>query len=365
MKEYKNIIYKLKDIEQDAYFEKRVVELLQQDVYDGVFSVNYYPVVARICYNAQLPYISWSYDSPINIPNMEDTLGYETNYVFFFDRAECQKYWNKGYQNVYHMPLAVNTKRLQDVTITAADRDRYSAEVSMVGQLYETMLPVLLMPLSDYEKGYFEAIVEAQLRLYGGYILDDVITDELVDGMNRTYQKLGQSEVQLDRDATVVTVAKHITHTERMLLLDILSEQHQVHLYGPSTDEALPNVKWCGSAGYFDEMPKIFKLSKINLNISLKCIQSGIPLRALDILGCGGFLLTNYQPEIAECFVDGEEVVMYTSLQDAVEKCAYYLEHEEERKQIAENGFKKVQEVFQYEDKLREMLVTVGILEIE
>lgn len=363
--QYKNIIYKLKDIEQDAYFEKRVVELLQQDVYDGVFSVNYYPVVARICYNAQLPYISWSYDSPINIPNMEDTLGYETNYVFFFDRAECQKYWNKGYQNVYHMPLAVNTKRLQDVTITAADRDRYSAEVSMVGQLYETMLPVLLMPLSDYEKGYFEAIVEAQLRLYGGYILDDVITDELVDGMNRTYQKLGQSEVQLDRDATVVTVAKHITHTERMLLLDILSEQHQVHLYGPSTDEALPNVKWCGSAGYFDEMPKIFKLSKINLNISLKCIQSGIPLRALDILGCGGFLLTNYQPEIAECFVDGEEVVMYTSLQDAVEKCAYYLEHEEERKQIAENGFKKVQEVFQYEDKLREMLVTVGILEIE
>lgn len=359
--QYKNIVYKLKDIEQDAYFEKRVKELLRQDSYDAVFSVNYYPVVAQICHNAQMPYISWSYDSPINIPNMEDTLGYETNYVFFFDRAECQKYWNKSYENVYHMPLAVNTKRLQEVKISAADREQYSAEVSMVGQLYETMLPVLLMPLSDYEKGYFEAIVEAQLRLYGGYILDDVITDELVDGMNRTYQKLGQSEVQLDREATVVTVAKHITHTERMLLLDILSEQHQVNLYGPSTDEALPNVKWRGSAGYFDEMPKVFKLSKINLNISLKCIQSGIPLRALDILGCGGFLLTNYQPEIAEYFVDGEEVVMYTSLQDAVEKCAYYLEHEEERMRIAENGFKKVQELFRYEDKLGVMFTQAGL----
>lgn len=363
--QYKNIVYKLKDIEKDAYFEKRVKELLRQDSYDAVFSVNYYPVVAQICHNAHLSYISWSYDSPINIPNMEDTLGYETNYVFFFDRAECQKYWNKGYENVYHMPLAVNTKRLQEVKISAADREQYSAEVSMVGQLYETMLPVLLMPLSDYEKGYFEAIVEAQLRLYGGYILDDVITDELVDGMNRTYQKLGQSEVQLDREATVVTVAKHITHTERMLLLDILSEQYQVYLYGPSTDETLPKVKWRGSAGYFDEMPKVFKLSKINLNISLKCIQSGIPLRALDILGCGGFLLTNYQPEIAEYFVDGEEVVMYTSLQDAVEKCAYYLEHEEERVRIAENGFKKVQELFRYEEKLREMLTIARILEMK
>lgn len=359
--QYKNIVYKLKDIEQDAYFEKRVRELLEQDAYNAIFSVNYYPVVAKLCHEVGLPYISWSYDSPLNIPNMEDTLGYETNYVFFFDRAECQKYWNKGHENVYHMPLAVNTKRLESVVTTAADRERYSTEVSMVGQLYDTALPILLMPLSDYVKGYFEAIVEAQLRLYGGYILDDVITQDLVDGMNKTYQEMGQSAVQLDREATVVTVAKHITHTERMLLLDILSEQHQVYLYGPSTDEALPNVTWRGSAGYFDEMPKVFKLSKINLNISLKCIQSGIPLRALDILGCGGFLLTNYQPEIAEYFIDGEEVVMYTSLQDAVEKCAYYLEHEEERARIARNGFKKVQELFGYEDKLREMLGIAGL----
>ena len=146
------------------------------------------------------------------------------------------------------------------------------------------------------------------------------------------------------------------------MLLDVLSEHYQVQLYGPDKPEKLSKVQWRGSAGYFDEMPRIFKQSKINLNVSLKCTESGIPLRALDIMGSGGFLLTNYQPELAEYFVDGEDLVVYTSLEEAVEKCIYYLEHEEERRQIAQNGYRKVCEQFGYEDRLRTILRTAGLL---
>ena len=38
----------------------------------------------------------------------------------------------------------------------------------------------------------------------------------------------------------------------------------------------------------------MFANSKVNLNITLRNIKTGIPLRALDIMGAGGFLLTNY-----------------------------------------------------------------------
>jgi len=38
------------------------------------------------------------------------------------------------------------------------------------------------------------------------------------------------------------------------------------------------------------------------------------------------------------------------------EKVAYYLEHEEERKQIAENGYKKVKEYHKYVNRISEML---------
>lgn len=359
---YKNVFYRLNNVHEDAYFEKRIKQMLMAEKYDALLSVNYYPVLAGLCYSFSVPYLSWSYDSPLNIVNIEDTLDYRTNYIFFFDRAECQKYWRKGYENIYHLPLAVNTKRWDKVLITENDESRYGTDISMVGQLYESVLPDLMLPIDNYDRGYLNAIIETQLKLYGCFILDDVITEELIERMNSAYRGLGQTSLKLTKEGLGITTAKHITHLERSLLLDILGEYYQVHLYSSGTVEALANVNWKGSAGYFDEMPKIFKLSKINLNITLKCIQSGIPLRALDILGCGGFLLTNYQPEIAEYFVDGEEVVMYSSLEDAVAKCQYYLEHEDERTQIARNGYKKVCEMFSYKDRMQVMFEAAGLL---
>lgn len=357
--EYRNIVYKLKDLAQDAYFEKRVRELLERERYDAVFSVNYFPVLARLCNQEKIPYLSWSYDSPLNIPDIEQTLGLPVNRVFFFDRAECKKYWRKGYENIFHLPLAVCTQRLDTVELTEEDWKSYRTDISMVGQLYETSLPVLMQPLSEYDKGYLSAVIETQLKLYGSYFLEGAVTEELLERMNAAYAQVGQNRTTLTKSGLVVAMAKHITHMERLLLLDILSSEHEVQLYGPGTDPTLERVRWRGSADYFEMMPRIFKASKINLNVSLKCIESGIPLRALDIMGCGGFLLTNYQPEIAEHFVDGEELVMYTSLQDAAEKCRYYLAHEAERKEIAEAGYKKVQSLFGYRERLETILKTI------
>lgn len=359
---YKNILYKLKDISRDAYFEKRVKELLAQDSYDAVLSVNYYPVLAEICHEKELAYLSWSYDSPLSHEKIKKTLWYETNYAFFFDKAECVKYWRNGYRNVYHLPLAVNTGRLDKIKLTEKEKQKYRTEISMVGQLYDAQLDVLMMPLDDYEKGYLTGIIEAQMRLYGCYFLPEVLTEGFLDRINDKYEALGQKNIKLSREGFILSVAKHITHMERLLLLDVLSEHYQVQLYGPDNPEKLSRVRWRGSAGYFDEMPRIFKQSRINLNVSLKCTESGIPLRALDIMGCGGFLLTNYQPELAEYFVDGEDLAVYTSLEEAVEKCIYYLEHEEERRQIAQNGYRKVCEQFGYEDRLRTILRTAGLL---
>ncbi len=360
--EYKNILYRLYDVKRDKYFKKRITELLEEYRYDAVLSVNYFPILAEICCEHAIPYLSWSYDSPLIMADMEDTLGYKTNYIFLFDRAECNKLWRKGYENVFHLPLAVNTERLDKTDISSKDMEKYGADVSLVGQLYDSSLPTLMMPLSDYDKGYITALVESQIRLYGCYLLDEAVNNELLLRMNAAYKRLGQNKCLLTKEGLSFTLAKHITHMERILLLDMIGERFNTKLFGPDKPESLHGVIWCGSAGYFDEMPKVFKSSKINLNVSLKCIQTGIPLRALDIMGCGGFLLTNYQEEIAEYFIDGEEVVMYTSIEDAFYKCQYFLEHEEERNQIALNGYQKVKEQFYYGDRIRSMFQIAGLL---
>lgn len=359
---FRNIVYKLDSIEEDAYFRKRVMELMDKEKYDVVFSVNYFPVLAEICHQRGICYLSWCYDSPVDLGKEEKTVDYDSNYIFLFDRAEWKKYQRKGYGNVYHLPLAVNTERLDRIRLQTGDRTKYGADISMVGQLYTSVLPELLQPLDEYIKGYIAAITEVQIKMYGGYILPETVTDTLMRRINDNYRKYGQQGDLLQREGLITQIAKHITHMERMLLLEMLSEEHQVKLFGPDKPVESEKIVWGGSAGYFDEMPKVFKASAINLNVSIKCIASGIPLRVLDIMGAGGFLVSNYQQELAENFVDGEDVVMYTSISEAIEKCRYYMERENEREKIRIAGYHKVKELYRYEDRVKQMFKIAGLL---
>ena len=103
-------------------------------------------------------------------------------------------------------------------------------------------------------------------------------------------------------------------------------------------------------------MPRIFHASRINLNITMRPIESGLSLRIWDVLGCGGFLLTNYQSEIPEYFEIGRDLETYDSMEELEQKAAYYLTHEEERLEIALHGYEKVSMLHTYEIRIAEMI---------
>ena len=71
--------------------------------------------------------------------------------------------------------------------------------------------------------------------------------------------------------------------------------------------------------------------TEINLNITAKSIRSALPLRIFDILACGGFCLTNYQPELEDLFTVGEDLDCYVSEDDLLAKTEYYLSTVQQR----------------------------------
>ena len=148
-----------------------------------------------------------------------------------------------------------------------------------------------------------------------------------------------------------------VTGRERYMALALLQNRCNVHVYSDDTDERLNKVKFRGHIDYYTQMPKIFRASKINLNISLKLIETGIPLRVLDVLGCNGFLITNYQQELLEYFEPEIDLVIYNDMVDLVTKVEYYLKHDNERNAIARNGYEKVKKLFNFKDKLSVMLL--------
>jgi spore maturation protein CgeB len=103
-----------------------------------------------------------------------------------------------------------------------------------------------------------------------------------------------------------------------------------------------------GVANYENEMVNVFHNSKINLNITLRSIFTGIPLRCIDIMSSGGFLLSNYQEDLCNAFIPGEEFVYYESAKDMLDKIGYYLDHSNERMQIAENGLNRIRKDYSF-----------------
>ena len=113
-----------------------------------------------------------------------------------------------------------------------------------------------------------------------------------------------------------------------------------------------------GTVDYITEMPHVFRNSKINLNITLRSIRSGIPLRAFDILGSGGFLLSNYQEDFSDCYIAGEDFDFYDGQDNLLAKIDYYLSHEKERIAIAQNALHKTLTEYTYEKRVQTMLDT-------
>ena len=180
------------------------------------------------------------------------------------------------------------------------------------------------------------------------------LTDELLQKINAEYAKAGLDFYIEKRELEYMMLCE-TTSRERTVILSLLSKHFDTHLY-TTEKPGIDNLKVHGPVDYYKQMPYIFKLSDINLNISLKSIRTGIPLRCVDVLGCGGFLLSNYQEELVQYLEVGKDCEVYGSFEEMYEKAAFYTKHEELRKQIARNGFMKAQEIFTFRNRIEQMI---------
>ena len=350
--------------EFDDVFEKEFDDGIDGGAFDCVFTFNYSPVVSNNCNKRSVPYISIVYDSP-QILLYSYTIINPCNYVFIFDKIQYMELSNEGIKTVYYAPLAVNTERLKRMfkNEDIAKSQSYAGDISFIGSMYNEKhnLYERLNGINDYTKGYLDAIMKAQRSIYGYFFLEDMLKGDVLDEMMRVYP------VRPNRDGveTAQYVYANYFLARRMatdVRMDILSrlgrelgKQNKVNLYMPDSSVKFINVNNRGTVDYYNEMPYVFRNSKINLNITLRSIKSGIPLRCMDICGAGGFLLSNYQEDLYDVFVPGEDMIIYDSIDDLINKCKYYLSHDTERRQIAQNGFGKIEEKHTYDIRFEEI----------
>lgn len=127
------------------------------------------------------------------------------------------------------------------------------------------------------------------------------------------------------------------------------------------------DVSYFGSTGPNDplflstnEMHSIYRNSAINLNFTgittylkidnplFKRIR-GMKLRPFEIVAAGGFCISEFSISVAKCLEDGIDIVFFKNNAELLEKIQYFLSHQNEAKNIAENGKQKIKQQFSAE----------------
>lgn len=354
-------------------FDKLFEEIYDEGHYDGVFTFNFSPVLSNNCNKRNVPYIAFVYDSPL-VQLYSVSVINPCNHIFLFDKIQYQEFAQAQIPTVRYAPLAVGTERIAKRLGNLDEREEngktvrenYTCEVSFLGSMYNGKSDFFsrLKNLPPYAEGYLNAAMAAQKQVPGQWFIEELLTPDIINAMQNS---MAPARLLPNPDGveTVswlfanIFLARRIAAAERKELLGAVSEHFETWLYTPSPTPELPRVRNRGPVDYYQYMPFVFACSRINLNITLRSIQSAIPLRAMDILGAGGFLLSNYQAEFYDLFVPGEDMEIFYSQEELLRKCEYYLKHDALRRQIAANGYGKVKEKHTFEVRLREIFSVV------
>lgn len=344
--------------------QRRIIEYIRDKKYDFVFTFNYFPIVSIACNLCQVKYVAWVYDSPLaTLYHCSVVSPY--NYIFMFDKAEYLELKGMGINTLYYLPLASAVSRFDSYIMNDEEREIYTVPISFIGSTYSENKHLVykkLALLDEQTKGYVDGLMQAQKRIYGDFILEDMLTQEIVDKLYEVApaEMRENSFMTFKKHCANDLLAKYVTVMERQEILEMLSQKYRVVLYTLKKTPSLPLIENRGLAGAKKEASFIYHSSKINLNMTLKAIRSGMPLRIFDIMGSGGFLLTNYQTDFLDYFIPDEDFVYYDSYEDLMTKVEYYLSHEKERMEIAKNGYEKIKKYHTYKNRLDEILEVIN-----
>ena len=109
------------------------------------------------------------------------------------------------------------------------------------------------------------------------------------------------------------------------------------------------NIKYFLPLNDYRLVKNVYAASKINLNITSLQFDNAIINRVIDIAAVGGFLLTDWKPELKNLTEVSQEI-SYRSIEELNHKIRYYLDpsHEQERLDIAKVLHKNIMEKCSY-----------------
>lgn len=117
----------------------------------------------------------------------------------------------------------------------------------------------------------------------------------------------------------------------------------KVNIFGRNWENRLEFKPYYGGMLPFEEFIKKMNETKITLNFSKNRLGNlHFKGRVFETAMCRSFMLVEYSPTYAEYLKPGKEIVMFKDKEELLRLVKYYLEHENEREEIAKRAYKRL-----------------------
>jgi len=164
--------------------------------------------------------------------------------------------------------------------------------------------------------------------------------------------------------ATFVGGVNPGVHGRGTAFLEQLAERVRLSVWGYGADSlrsASPLRAVHHGEAWGVDMYEVLGQSRIAINRHIEAAEGySNNMRLFEASGVGALLCTEESPNLGELFTPGREVIAYTSVDDLADKITYYLEHDEERVEIAAAGQRRTLSEHTY---ARRMADLAGMLE--
>lgn len=343
----------------DPVSKKELLQIIREKEIDVLFTLQFFPILSNLCSKLDIPYICWCYNDPVNSLLLSESIFHSCNYIFHTDSQWVIRLQRLGMQQIAYLPWGcpgVHTK-----TAVSSPSDFFTDIACMDTTQPDAALyyKKLMNAADERTRGFLDGIFHAQRTIYGFNFMENILSEAILQTMQECFPFSVHKENigTLEELYAFRILYPIITRQELNGVLALLNKQTDLKttLYTAAPHTALSNItqKSCPPA---EQTASCFQNSKINLLVTPREIQNGVPVQAMDIMGAGGFLLTNHQNDFPDLFEPGTDYVYYESEEDMLQKVTYYLAHDDERNAIAAHAHQKLQKEHIFSLRIQQMI---------
>ena len=283
-----------------------------------------------------------------------------TNWGDYFFSLSLKKSFEKlGFNVVIHEKENwYKNKENSDITIVLRGLTNYEPNLSTINILWNISHPSMIT-INEFEK--YDIVFISSIK-YANKISAQVntIVKPLLQCTDPT---IFFTEPQEDINDEILFVGM-TRHVHRQIIKDALKTNHNISIYGGGWEAYLDKNDIKGQFIPNEELHKYYSSCKILLNDHWEDMKNeDFPSnRLFDALACGTFVISDNIPSAKTIFKD--TIITYDNVDDLNKKLDYYLNHEDERKIIAEKGKKLVLKNHTFDHRVIEILKTIKNIDI-